>query len=127
MPLEPTERWHNEVPGTRWFRADLHLHTLDDPYVELPPGIEGERDDPAVLRAYAERFLDAAVAQGIEVLGLTPHAACIKAGMSAAWTIVETWENGHQASSGSAYRDLIYAVLPGFRAELRGRQQRASI
>jgi hypothetical protein len=40
MPLESTERWHDEVPGTRWFRADLHLHTLDDPYVELPPGIE---------------------------------------------------------------------------------------
>lgn len=114
MPLEPTERWHNEVPGTRWFLADLHLHTLDDPYVALPAGIEGERHDPAVLRAYAERFLDSAVAQGIEVLGLTPHAAYIQAGISAAWTIVETWESGHQASSGRAYRDLIYAVYPGF-------------
>ncbi len=114
MTLEPMERWHDEVPGTRWFRADLHLHTLDDPYVALPPGIEGERDDPAVLRAYAERFLDAAVAQGIEVLGLTPHASCIKAGVSTAWTIVETWENGHQPSTGRAYRDLIYAVYPGF-------------
>lgn len=114
MPFEPTERWHDEVPGTRWFRADLHLHTLDDPYVALPPGIQGERDDPVVLRAYAERLLDAAVAQGIEILGLTPHAACIRAGISAAWTIIEVWESGHQASSGRAYRDLIYAVYPGF-------------
>ncbi|MCF7983968.1 MAG: AAA family ATPase [Thiohalocapsa sp.] len=114
MPLEPMERWHDEVPGTRWFRADLHLHTLDDPYVALPTGIEGERGDPDVLRAYAERFLDAAIAQGIEVLGLTPHAACIKAGISAAWTIVEIWETGHQESSGRTYRDLIYAVYPGF-------------
>ncbi|MBP8197021.1 MAG: AAA family ATPase [Chromatiaceae bacterium] len=114
MPLEPTERWHDEVPGTRWFRADLHLHTLDDSYVALPLGIQGERDDPAVLRAYAERFLDAAIAQGIEVLGLTPHTACIKAGISAVWTIVETWESGYQSSSGKAYRDLIYAVYPGF-------------
>ena len=114
MPLEPTERWHDEVPGTRWFRADLHLHTLDDPYVELPSGIEGERDDSAVLRAYAERFLDAAVAQGIEVLGLTPHAACIDHGVSAAWTIVETWQNERQVSTGRAYRDLVYAVFPGF-------------
>lgn len=114
MPLEPKERWHDEVPGTRWFRADLHLHTLDDPYVALPPGIEGERDDPVVLRAYAERFLDSAITQGIEVLGLTPHAACIRAGISAAWTIVETWEQGNQPSSGRAYRDLIYAVYPGF-------------
>ncbi|EIC22773.1 TrlF family AAA-like ATPase [Thiorhodovibrio frisius] len=114
MPLEPTERWHDEIPGTRWFRADLHLHTLDDPYIALPPGIEGERDDPAVLKAYAEHFLDAAVAQGIEVLGLTPHAPSIKAGLSAAWTIITTWESGYQPSSGRAYRDLIYAVYPGF-------------
>lgn len=114
MPFEPTERWHDEVPGTRWFRADLHLHTLDDPYVALPPGVQGERDDPAVLRAYAERFLDAAVAQGIEILGLTPHAACIRAGITAAWTIIEVWESGRQASSGRAYRDLVYAVYPGF-------------
>jgi len=114
MTRQPSERWHDEVPGTRWFRADLHLHTLDDPYIALPPGIDGERDAAPVLRAYAERFLDAAVAQGIEVLGLTPHAACIKAGISAAWTIIETWENGRQASSGRAYRDLIYVVYPGF-------------
>ncbi|WP_295388381.1 AAA family ATPase [uncultured Thiodictyon sp.] len=114
MTLEPAERWDDEVPGTRWFRADLHLHTLDDPYVALPPGIEGERDDPAVLRAFAERFLDAAVEQGIEVLGLTPHAACIDHGVSAAWTIVETWRNERQASTGRAYRDLVYAVYPGF-------------
>jgi type II secretory pathway pseudopilin PulG len=114
MPLDPTPRWHDEVPGTRWFRADLHLHTLDDPYIELPPGISGPREDRAVLRAYAEAFLDAAVAQGIEVLGLTPHAASISAGVSAAWTIVETWTDGRQPSSGTPYRDLIYAVYPGF-------------
>lgn len=114
MTPELSEHWHDEVPGTRWLRADLHLHTLDDPYVALPSGVVGERDDPDVLRAYAERFLDAAVAQGIEVLGLTPHAACVKAGISATWTIVETWESGRQASSGKGYRDLIYAVYPGF-------------
>ncbi|WP_295582484.1 hypothetical protein [uncultured Lamprocystis sp.] len=28
MTLEPTERRHDEVPGTRWFRADLHLHAF---------------------------------------------------------------------------------------------------
>ncbi len=46
MTLDPTERWHDEVPGTRWFRADLHLHTIDDPNVELPPGIAGNQDAP---------------------------------------------------------------------------------
>lgn len=114
MTLDPTERWHDEVPGTRWFRADLHLHTIDDPDVELPPGIAGNRDAPAVLRAYAGRFLDAAVEQGIEVLGLTPHSASIDHGVSAAWTIVQTWQNDHHIASGRPYRDLIYAVYPGF-------------
>ncbi|WP_295458239.1 TrlF family AAA-like ATPase [uncultured Thiodictyon sp.] len=114
MPLAPPPRWHTEVPGTRWFRADLHLHTLDDPYVDLPPGITGGRDSSAVLRAYAEAFLDAAVAQGIEVLGLTPHSATIAHGVSAAWAILETWLNEAQPSTGQPYRDLIYAVYPGF-------------
>lgn len=114
MTLEPTEHWHDEVPGTRWFRADLHLHTLDDPYVDLPQGISGQRSDAAVLRAYAEAFLDAAIDQGIEVLGLTPHAASVDHGVSAAWTIVETWLSGLQPASGRPYRDLIYAVYPGF-------------
>jgi hypothetical protein len=114
MTLDPTERWHDEVPGTRWFRADLHLHTIDDPNVDLPPGIVGNRDDPAVLRDYARRFLDAAVEQGIEVLGLTPHAASIDHGVSAAWTIVQSWQNDHHVASGRPYRDLLYAVYPGF-------------
>ena len=24
------ENWHQEVPGARWFKADLHIHTIDD-------------------------------------------------------------------------------------------------
>jgi len=36
MPLAPTPRWHTEVPGTRWFRADLHLHS--DPSASLGGG-----------------------------------------------------------------------------------------
>lgn len=24
-----TSRWHREVPGARWFKADLHIHTID--------------------------------------------------------------------------------------------------
>jgi len=114
MSLGPAPHWHTEVPGTRWFRADLHLHTLDDPYVDPPPKISGNRADPEVLRAYAEAFLDAAIAQGIEVLGLTPHSASIVHGVSSAWTIVETWLDGTQPSTGLPYRDLIYAIFPGF-------------
>ncbi|NOY26995.1 MAG: hypothetical protein GXP62_14085 [Oligoflexia bacterium] len=110
----PGHRWHTEVPGTRWFRADLHLHTLDDPVVELPPGITGHRSDATTRRAYAIRFLDAAIEQGIEILGLTPHAAFSSPGVSATWDIVELWETGAQPSTGTPYRDLVYAVFPGF-------------
>ena len=90
MELEPTERWHPEVPGARRFRADLHMCTPDNPYVELPPGIQGERVESAVLGAYAERLLDSAVKRGIAVLGITPDAVCIDLRASAAWMIVET-------------------------------------
>ena len=24
------ENWHREIPGARWFKADLHIHTIDD-------------------------------------------------------------------------------------------------
>jgi len=27
---QPSPAWHQKVPGARWFRADLHRHTLDD-------------------------------------------------------------------------------------------------
>lgn len=116
MPTPPpaSRRWHSEVPGTRWFRADLHLHTLDDPYVELPPGVAGDRNDATTRQAYAARFLDAAIEQGIEILGLTPHAAFSSPGVSATWDIVELWQRGVQLSSETKYRDLIYAVFPGF-------------
>ena len=108
------EHWHREVPGTRWFRADLHLHTIDDPTVQLPTGIEGERIDNVVRDAYAQRFLDSAVDQGIEVLGLTPHRAFMASGISSTLDIVELWKTGTHESSGRPYRELVYAVYPGF-------------
>lgn len=27
---QQTDNWHREVPGARWFKADLHIHTVDD-------------------------------------------------------------------------------------------------
>ena len=27
---EKADNWHREVPGARWFKADLHIHTIDD-------------------------------------------------------------------------------------------------
>lgn len=107
------ERWHMEVPGTRYLRADLHLHTIDDPNVRLPDALQGQRDAPETQERYACRFLDASVEQGIEVLGLTPHAGYLTPGSSAVWAIMDLWQTGVNAD-GRSYRDLIYAVYPGF-------------
>jgi len=113
MPLAPTSRWQSEVPGTRWFRADLHIHTLDDPPRKPPNGLDGERNDPDFLDAYARHVLDAAIDQGIEVLGLTPHCAYVELGFSAALTVRDVWLTGARVD-GTSYRDLIFAVYPGF-------------
>jgi hypothetical protein len=108
------DHWKDEVPGTRWFRADLHIHTLDDPPRDPPPGLTGSRSDPAFLEAYARRVLDAAIDQGIEVLGLTPHSAYVQVGLSAALAVRDLWLTGARLVDGKPYRELIFAVYPGF-------------
>lgn len=118
----PTSGW-DSVPGTRWFRADLHLHTLDDHpggRAKLPAGVTGSPDAPGTVRAYARAFLRAAVAAGLGVLGVTPHA--VRCGgapeSSAVWQIVETW-NTDDDDDGVPFRDKIFAVFPGFEPSFR--------
>lgn len=113
-----TRKWHREVPGTRWFKADLHVHTIDDhpgKRVRWPQGISGDPADPGVLASYARVFLQGVIRAGIQVLGLTPHSA--RAGSepstSAVWHIVDTWNNGTD-DDGEPFRDKIFAVFPGF-------------
>ena len=39
---KPSDRWHPEVSGARWFKADLHVHTIDDgpgKWAKMPSGI----------------------------------------------------------------------------------------
>jgi predicted nucleic acid-binding Zn-ribbon protein len=104
--------WHAEVPGTRFFRADLHVHTVDDPPVRaMDPGFDADAG-PEAMETYARRVLEAAIDQGIEVLGLTPHRAHDN-GESAVMAIVELWRDGVR-ESGERYRDRVYAVYPGF-------------
>jgi hypothetical protein len=112
--------WQNKVPGSRWFRSDLHLHTLDDhPNTNLKRpsavGADGLPEEPNTQTAYARAFLQAAIANNIQVLGLTPHA--VKSGdtdtTSATWRIVEVW-NEEDDDDGVPFRDKIYAVFPGF-------------
>jgi hypothetical protein len=119
----PAEIWHREVPGARWLKADLHLHTIDDhpgAKAKMPSGISGELDNPAVLAAYARAFLTSAARTGMQVLGLTPH--CPRAGAapetSAVWHIVDAWNNASD-DDGVPFREKIYAVFPGFEPTLK--------
>lgn len=116
-----TDRWHKEVPGARWFRADLHIHTLDDyPGGRIHWGGRAtEPIDDALLSDYARATLKTAIARGVEVLGLTPHAVYCQGheALSSVWRLVETW-NSDSDDDGVPFRDKVYAVFPGFEPSL---------
>ena len=112
------DTWQRDIPGARWFKADLHVHTIDDHpggRAGLPSGLSGDPADPDVISRYATHFLGSAIANGVQVIGLTPHSP--RAGStpetSAVWRIVEEWNHGTD-DDGIPYREKIYAVFPGF-------------
>ena len=114
----PTEKWRREVPGARWFKADLQVRTIDDHAggrAKTPAGLSGDPADPAVLARYARLFLQAAVKNGIQVIGLTPHSPRAGEGpaTSAVWRIVEEWNAGAD-DDGAPFREKIHSVFPGF-------------
>ena len=116
------DRWHREVPGARWFKADLHIHTLDDlpgRRVKVPAGVTGDPSSDESIRAYARLLLQAAVQRGVGVLALTPHSARMApAGdASAVWGIVDEWNDGVD-DDGEPFRSKVYAVFPGFEPSL---------
>ncbi len=116
------DRWHREVPGARWFKADLHIHTLDDlpgRRVKVPAGVTGDPSSDESIRAYARLLLRAAVQRGVGVLALTPHSARMApAGdASAVWGIVDEWNDGVD-DDGEPFRSKVYAVFPGFEPSL---------
>lgn len=109
--------WQRDVPGARWFKADLHIHTIDDHpggRAKLPSTLSGDLRDVDIIRRYARHFLRAAVSKGVQVLGLTPHSP--RTGTtpesSAVWAIIEEWNTGED--DGHPWRERIYAVFPGF-------------
>ena len=112
------KEWHREVPGTRWFKADLHIHTIDDMpggRAKMPDSMgKYDRISDTILE-YSHRFLQAAVDKGVQVLGITPHSPRMgdSNGDSAVWGIVDEWKNGKD-ENGRPFRDSIYAVFPGF-------------
>ncbi len=110
-----------QVPGARWFKGDLHIHTLDDHSsgrVKLPSDVrKGDYSVDNVVR-YARHFLKGAIANGVRVLGITPHSPKCDSGVSAVWHIVEEWNRGHD-DDGNPFRSKIYAVFPGFEPKLK--------
>ena len=113
-----TDNWTTGVPGARWLKADLQIHTMDDlpgGMAKIPPGISGDPHSASTTRTYARMFLQSAASNGVRVLGLTPHSPRIDPAQdsSAVWQIVEEWNSGFD-DDGVPFRETIYAVFPGF-------------
>ena len=121
---QEADNWRQEVPGARWFKADLHIHTIDDlsgDKAKVPEGVDGRRPvSVEALRAYARKFLQGAAARDIRVLGVTPHSPRVETDdeTSAVWRIVEEWNTGVD-DDGKLFREKIYAVFPGFEPSLK--------
>lgn len=115
--------WKLDIPGARWFKADLHIHTIDDlpgGRAKMPSGVKGDPQSHETLSAYARRFLKSAVEQKVQVLGITPHSPRVGTSeeTSAVWHIVEEWNSG-VGDDGIPFREQIYAVFPGFEPSLK--------
>ena len=120
---QATEKWRDEVPGARWFKADLQVHTIDDHLggkVTMPADLVGDPAHPQTLTDYARRFLRSTVERGVQVVGLTPHSPRAGDGSdtSAVWRIIEEWNKGTD-DDGVPFREKIYAVFPGFEPSFR--------
>ena len=115
---QDADNWAREVPGARWLKADLHIHTVDDRAgrrAKFPADINGDPQSPKTISVYARRFLQSAVERGVQVLGITPHSPRVgtAAETSAVWQIVEEWNSGID-DDGVPFREKVYAVFPGF-------------
>ena len=120
---QDSAKWDRDVPGARWFKADLHIHTIDDHpgrRAKIPAGLNGPPGSEETIAAYARRFLQGAVRQGVRVLGVTPHSPRAGEGpeTSAVWRIVEEWSGGID-DDGQPFHDKLYAVFPGFEPSFR--------
>ena len=114
-------KWHRDVPGARWFKTDLHVHTIDDHQgrAKRPDKLTGPLESEKTITKYARRLLQSAVKNGVQVLGLTPHSPRVGTSTetSAVWRIVEVWNSGDD-DDGRPFREKIYAVFPGFEPNL---------
>ncbi|GEM_PF-1645173 len=54
------DNWRRDVPGARWFKADLHIHTIDDApggRAKVPACIEGPISGPEQLAAHVNAYV----------------------------------------------------------------------
>ena len=119
---QAANNWHSQVPGARWFKADLHIHTVDDHRgrrAKMPVGVTGPIESVETISAYARRFLQSAAARGVQALGVTPHSPRVGTTeeTSAVWRIVEEWNSGVDDDD-VPFREKVYAVFPGFEPSL---------
>ena len=119
---QAANNWHSQVPGARWFKADLHTHTMDDHRgrrAKMPVDVTGPMESAATISAYARRFLQSAAARGVQALGVTPHSPRVGSTeeTSAVWRIVEEWNSGVDDDE-VPFREKVYAVFPGFEPSL---------
>ena len=119
----PASRWQREIPGARWYAADLHLHTIDDlpgGRAALPARMPADARSPSGQAHYAREFLRALVRNEVHVAGLTPHSpyAIDHPEVSAVWAIVDEWNDGVD-DDGIPFREKVYAIFPGFEPSFR--------
>ena len=119
---QEANNWTHDVPGARWLKADLHIHTIDDlpgGRAKMPSGIGGGPQATGAIEAYARRFLQSAVEHGVRVIGITPHSPRVGSSQetSAVWQIVKEWNSGVD-DDGVPFREKVYAVFPGFEPSL---------
>jgi len=117
------EKWQEDIPGARWFKADLHIHTIDDHAggrAMIPAGLSKNHPQPEILADYARRFLRALARRDIRVAGLTPHSPRVgdDPETSAVWRVVEEWNEGYD-DDGVPFREKVYALFPGFEVSFR--------
>lgn len=117
-----TDFWRREVPGARWFKADLQIHTIDDHpnnNIKIPKDVGLSFKSKEGIKKYAHIFLQNAVEKGIQAIGLTPHSPHMDgdSSLSAVWHIVNEWNEGID-KDGAPFREKIYAVYPGFEPKL---------
>ncbi len=63
------ENWHREIPGARWFKADLHIHTIDDLPGDRRPDLIVKR--PEILD-YRPKTGEVGIWQAVKNIGSGP-------------------------------------------------------